>query len=140
MVRLGELVVILDLHQQGLSVSAIARRVGIDHKTVRKYIARGLKPPVYQARQPRPSKVNAFVPYLRERVAAYPDLTSRRLHREINHGGGYTVVKEFLRAVRPGQEDGRRPGLLATLAWRTIRPAVSIKHTLDCSNGTSIPT
>ena len=82
MVRLGELVVILDLHRQGLSVSAIARRVGIDRKTVRKYIARGLEPPVYQARQPRPSKVDAFGPSLRERVAAYPDLTGRRLHRE----------------------------------------------------------
>ena len=35
---------ILDLYRQGLSVSAIARRVGIDHKTVRKYIERGLEP------------------------------------------------------------------------------------------------
>ncbi|MGI4942987.1 MAG: helix-turn-helix domain-containing protein, partial [Janthinobacterium lividum] len=52
MVRLGELVVILDLHRQGLSVSAIARRVGIDRKTVRKYIERGLEPPLYQPRQP----------------------------------------------------------------------------------------
>jgi hypothetical protein len=29
-IQLGELVMILDLHRQGLSVSAIARRVGID--------------------------------------------------------------------------------------------------------------
>jgi len=108
-VRLGELVVILDLHRQGLSVSAIARRVGIDRKTVRKYIARGLEPPVYQARQPRPAKVAAFGPYLRERVAAYPDLTGRRLHREIGdlgYGGGYTAVKEFLRGVRPARSCG----------------------------------
>ena len=34
-IQLGELVMILDLHRQGLSVSAIARRVGIDRKTVR---------------------------------------------------------------------------------------------------------
>jgi transposase len=32
-VRLGEVVVILELHRQGLSVSAVARRVGIDRKT-----------------------------------------------------------------------------------------------------------
>jgi transposase len=44
-IQLGELIMILDLHQQGLSVSAIARRVGIDRKTVRKYIERGLEPP-----------------------------------------------------------------------------------------------
>jgi transposase len=46
-IRLGELVMILDLHRQGLSVSAIARRVGIDRKTARKYIERGLEPPSY---------------------------------------------------------------------------------------------
>ena len=34
-VRLGDVVVILDLHRQGLSVTAIAERVGVDRKTVR---------------------------------------------------------------------------------------------------------
>jgi transposase len=95
---------ILDLHRQGLSVSAIARRVGTDRKTVRKYIERGLEPPIYQTRQPRPAKVAPFHPYLRERVAAYPDLTGSRLHREIRdlgYAGGYTAVKDFLRSVRP---------------------------------------
>jgi transposase-like protein len=33
---------ILDLHRQGLSVSAIARQLECDRKTVRKYIDRGL--------------------------------------------------------------------------------------------------
>ena len=36
---------ILDLHRQGLPVSAIARRTGVDRKTVRKYIQTGLEPP-----------------------------------------------------------------------------------------------
>ena len=35
---------ILDLHRQGLSVTAIARRTGRDPKTIRKYIERGLDP------------------------------------------------------------------------------------------------
>jgi transposase len=100
---------ILDLHRQGLSVSAIARRVGTDRKTVRKYIERGLEPPVYQARQPRPAKVAPFHPYLRERMAAYPDLTGSRLHREIRdlgYAGGYTAVKDFLRDIRPTSPAG----------------------------------
>lgn len=42
---------ILDLHRQGLSVTAIAERLGIDRKTVRKYIERGLEPPVYRPRR-----------------------------------------------------------------------------------------
>ena len=100
---------ILDLHRQGLSVSAIARRVGTDRKTVRKYIERGLEPPVYQARQPRPAKVAPFHPYLRERMAAYPDLTGSRLHREIRdlgYAGGYKAVKDFLRDIRPTSPAG----------------------------------
>jgi len=35
-VQLGELMMILDLHRQGLSITAIARRSGRDPKTVRK--------------------------------------------------------------------------------------------------------
>lgn len=44
MLRLGEIVMIHDLKRQGLSVSAVARRVGCDRKTVRKYLERGLWP------------------------------------------------------------------------------------------------
>jgi len=44
-IKLGELVMILDLHRQGLSVSAIARQPCVDRKTVRSAIARGLEPP-----------------------------------------------------------------------------------------------
>ena len=60
MVRLGELVMILELHRQGLSVTAIARQLGIDRKTVRKYIALGLEPPTYGPRSPRPKSTDAF--------------------------------------------------------------------------------
>ena len=95
---------ILDLHRQGLSVSAIARRVGIDRKTARKYIERGLEPPSYGPRQPRARRLEPFEAYLRQRVAAYPGLTASRLLREIRehgYGGRYTAVTDFLRAVRP---------------------------------------
>jgi transposase len=86
-IKLGEVVMILDLHRQGLSVSAIALQLGIDRKTVRKYLARGLEVPVYGPRQPRPRHIDPFVPYLRERVAAWPGLTGRRLFRELKERG-----------------------------------------------------
>jgi transposase len=108
-VRLGDVVVILDLHRQGLSVTAIAERVGIDRKTVRKYIERGLEPPVYQPRPPRPTKLAPFERYLLERVTAYPELTASRLLREIReqgYGGGYTRVKDVLREIRPAAPPG----------------------------------
>jgi transposase len=103
-IRLGELVMILDLHRQGLSVSAIARQLERDRKTVRKYIERGLAAPAYGPRQARPSVVTPFAPYLRERIAAFPELTGSRLLREIKelgYAGGYTAVKDFLRTIRP---------------------------------------
>lgn len=60
MIKLGELVMILDLHRQGLSVSAIARQAGVDRKTVRTHIAKGLEPPTYKKRAPAPSIIDRF--------------------------------------------------------------------------------
>ena len=100
---------ILDLHRQGLSVSAIAHMTGLDRKTVRKYVTIGLEPPSYTPRQIRPTMVAPFHAYVRERVAAYPELTGTRLHRELRergYEGGYTAVKDFLRSIRPNSSPG----------------------------------
>ncbi len=42
-VRLEGVVMILDLHRQGLTVSEIARQSGFDRRTIRRYIERGLE-------------------------------------------------------------------------------------------------
>src|SRR5271165_1678911 len=81
-IKLGELVMILELHRQGPTVSAIARRLDMDRKTVRRYIERGLEPPTYGPRPPQPRSTDPFLPYLRERLTAYPGLTAVRLWRE----------------------------------------------------------
>jgi len=98
---------ILDLVRQGLSVSAIARRTGHDRKTVRKYLERGMQAPAYTPREPSPSPLAPFHAFLRERVGRFPDLTGRRLWREIRDlgfTGGYATVTDFLRTVRPPAE------------------------------------
>lgn len=46
MVGLGEVMNILDLHREGLIVSAIAEHLGLDRKTVRKYIKGGVTTPI----------------------------------------------------------------------------------------------
>ena len=86
-IRLGEIVMILELHRQGVSLSAIARQLGIDRKTVRKHSAAGLTAPSYKARPPRERAIASFEPYLRERLAAYPALSGRGLWREIKDHG-----------------------------------------------------
>jgi transposase len=111
MVRLGELMMILELHRQGVSVTAIARRTGRDPKTVRKYIERGIEAPVYGPRSVgRPSKLAAYLDFLRERVTAFPELSAARLTREIRelgYAGAYTAVKRYLATIRP--ENGPKP-------------------------------
>ncbi|OHC99650.1 MAG: hypothetical protein A2885_03960 [Sphingopyxis sp. RIFCSPHIGHO2_01_FULL_65_24] len=105
MIRLGEAMMILELHRQGLSVTAIARRTGRDPKTVRKYIERGVEAPAYGPRRiGRPCKIAPYMEFLRERVKAFPDLTASRLTREIRemgYMGAYTAVKRYLAAIRP---------------------------------------
>jgi transposase len=111
MVQLGELMMILELHRQGLSVTAIARRTGRDPKTVRKYIERGVEAPAYGPRSVgRPSRLAPFMGFLRERVTAFPDLSAARLTREVRelgYAGAYTAVKRFLAAIRP--DNGPQP-------------------------------
>jgi transposase len=103
-IGLGEVVMIIDLHRQGVSVSAIARQTGLDRKTVRRYIDRGLEPPAYGPRKPRATLLDPYAGYLRERVMAYPGLSGARLLRELQergYPGGYTAVTDYLRDVRP---------------------------------------
>jgi transposase len=105
MIRLGELMMILELHRQGLSVTAIARRLGRDPKTVRKHIERGVEAPAYSPRSVgRPGKLAPYLAFLSERVTAFPELSAARLTREIRqlgYCGAYTAVKRHLVAIRP---------------------------------------
>jgi transposase len=97
---------ILELHRQGVPITAIARRTGRDPKTIRKYIERGIEAPVYGPRSVgRPSKLAPYLDYLRERIAAFPDLSAVRLTREIRemgYEGAYTAGETL-----PGRDPPR---------------------------------
>jgi transposase len=100
------------LKQEGLSISAIARRTGIDRKTVRHHLQSGITVPGYGPRPPRGSKLDPFQNYLKARVETYPELSGKRLQREITamgYNGGYTLVTDYLRTVRPQAETGFAP-------------------------------
>lgn len=100
---------ILELHREGLTVSAIARRAGMDRKTVRKYIQAGVQVPKYKARPLRPHLLDPFAEYVTERIRAYPELSERRLLREIRemgYAGSRTILGDLLRNVRPAREAG----------------------------------
>ena len=81
MLNLKGLMMILELHRQGLPISVIAQRTGHDRKTVRKYIQRGLAAPKYKPRAARTGALDDFRSYLQERLQAWPELTGSRLLR-----------------------------------------------------------
>ena len=87
MKKLGELMMILDLHRQGVKIAVMARQLGVDRKTVRKYIARGVEVPTYGPRQPRDRLLDPHIDYLRARLEAYHGLSAQRLARELGERG-----------------------------------------------------
>ena len=104
MVNLKGLMMILELHRQGLPISVIAQRTGHDRKTVRRYIQQGLAVPKYKPRAARAGALDDFRGYLQERLQAWPELTGSRLLREIRalgYQGGKTILHDCLRQIRP---------------------------------------
>ena len=87
------------LHRQGLGPSQIARRVGLDRKTVATYLKRPVTDtlePVVQVPRQRSSKVDPFAGYLKERLDAFPELFAETLYQEIT-ARGYTGSARTLR-------------------------------------------
>ncbi len=104
MIKLEKIVMLQELKREGLSISAIARRTGLDRKTVRKLLDRGLAAPAYSPQEPRPRLLEPYEGYLADKIGNCPDLSGRRLFREIRergYEGGYTAVTDYLRAIRP---------------------------------------
>ncbi len=73
MLTLEQAVTIQILHQQGKSIKAISRELGVSRNTVRKYLRQNTTPQ-YQRIQPRISILDPYKPYLLQRVnAAHPE-------------------------------------------------------------------
>lgn len=122
---------IFEYRRQGMSVSAISELTGHDRKTIRKYLKEGrlaggtevqksgsdrasaaqgsaevgVAPvPVYGPRLPRASKLDAFKPYLEERMTAgvwncsvlLRELTAR------GYSGGHSILRDYVRPRRQG--------------------------------------
>jgi transposase len=88
---------IKELKQLGMSIQAIGTFTGHDRKTVRKYLAAGACLD-YKPREPRPSKLDPFKPYVEERCKAgvWNAVVLLRELRERGYRGGYTILKDYL--------------------------------------------
>ncbi|VVB64823.1 Integrase core domain protein [uncultured archaeon] len=119
----------LDLFNQGLSITEIARRTGHSRTTVRKYINSQILP-VTKERSNKPSKLDDYKEYIIGRLHEYP-LTAKRIYREIQERGftgKYTIVKDFVREVRPKvgvsaiYRYETKPGVQAQIDWGECGP------------------
>jgi transposase len=97
--------------EQGMSKASMARDLGVDRRTIHRWIEAGslARDPDdgsvrYGPRPPKSTKLDPYTGIIKARLKAYPRLTSVRLLEEIRaagYRGGYTQLKEYVRKVRP---------------------------------------
>jgi transposase len=96
-------------HQAGTSIRSIAKELGTSRGTVARALARlqaqraGRTAPLAGPRSRR-SMIDPFEPILKELLAKYPNLTIERACQELRQRGftgGYTVVRQRVRLLRP---------------------------------------
>jgi transposase len=113
---------IRSLHQQGVSVSEISRREGIDRKTVRKYLREA---PREYRRKPKRWKIDPYRVYLRERWELGVENASR-LFRELQKKGYTGCATQVRSVIQPWRAEGRErafvrfetaPGEQAQMDW-----------------------
>jgi transposase len=102
-----------DLHaNQGLTVAQIATALSLDPRTVAYWLTQDR----FRSRQAttRASKLDPFKPQILQMLEKYPYSAQQILQRLRQQGfdGGYSIVKDYVRRVRPG-----RPGAFLKLAF-----------------------
>ncbi|MGW7031463.1 ISL3 family transposase [Streptomyces xanthophaeus] len=93
------------LRDRGWTISAIARRLGRDRKTVRHYLTTTLDQILASARERRPNgHINRFKPYLQQRFRE-GETNAAGLFREIRdrgYRGSRVVVTKYIATLRAG--------------------------------------
>jgi len=103
MIPLEAMLEIQNLHRQGLSDRQIARRLGINRRTVRHYLAHPEQIQAPRTRTPPPSLIDPY----RDQIAAYldedPDYRATWIFDRLQRGGypgGYELVKRAVRTLK----------------------------------------
>ncbi len=94
------------LKQQGRSIRQIARELGVNRQTVRRYLENPEKEK-YCRRTPYGSQLDAYVDYVTGRLREYPDMSAEKLYREVRDKGfrgSYRAVAYYVSRVRPEKD------------------------------------
>ncbi len=112
-------------YRQGESLRSIARTMGLDRRTVRKYL-RAREVPAYAPRAPRQRKIDPFLSYLRQRWEAGCH-NARRLYEELvtlGYDGALSTLRQVISSWRAGSGQPSDPVPPAPLQWRDVRRLV----------------
>lgn len=121
------------LHRQGHTYAEIARLLGRDWRTVKRYVEAG-EQPVYRCRR-TPSKLDPFKALIDQWLAREPALLATRIHQDLQRDygfvGTYQTVRRYVERARPGRETGpaerfeTAPGHQAQVDWSHEEPLVT---------------
>jgi transposase len=114
---------IQDLHaREGLKAAQIANVLGLDPKTVAYWLGQERFRP--RKRTLRPRKLDPFKPQIRQMLETYPYSAAQVWQRLREQGfeGGYSLVKAYVRTVRPRRQPAFlklafAPGECAQVDW-----------------------
>jgi len=124
MITKEEFMDIIALHRQGLSMRAIARKLGMHRNTVKKYIEGGTMPGYGQSSS-RPSIIDPYRQLIDDYLAE-DDYQATWLHDRLLHlgyQGSYKTVQEYVRTVKDRRTRlaysrfETEPGLQAQIDW-----------------------
>lgn len=110
--------------QEHLGVRQIARKLGVDRKTVQRWTRRKSFGPEPGAKAPRPSKLDGFKGTIMGLLESHPYTAVQLLPRlrALGYSGGYTILKRYVRSVRPRRSPAFltlhfQPGQCAQVDW-----------------------
>src|SRR6202142_2397547 len=89
-------------HAEKWTIGTIARQLHIHHSVVRRVLAQAGLPRV--GPPPRPSKIDAYLPFIRQTLEAFPTLTASRLYtmvRERGYPGRPDHFRHLIAQYRP---------------------------------------
>ena len=125
---------IRQLKEEGLDPAQISKRMDLDTRTIRKWMDRT----AFQQRLPcmRASKLDPYKEEIVRMVERYP-FTAVQIYRKISEAGfegGYTIVKEYVRKIRPKRQPAFltlhfSPGECAQVDWGSYK-SIAVGNTI----------